>query len=137
MSMVFNINKGATMPFLMMRLNNDGRTDYHKFYLAIQAADSVKFSMTNLDTGIKKIARADAEVVREENAGCEERYLLRYRWTERDTNEAGRFIGTFEINLSSNIVVDGLTFYDGRLIVPIEEDLVININDSMVKTLHT
>lgn len=137
MSMVFNINKGATMPFLVMQLNNDGRYDFHKFYLAIQAADSVRFTMTNLDTGIRKIARAEAEVVRDESDGCEERYLIRYRWKDRDTNEAGTFIGTFEINLSENIVVDGMTFDNGRLMVPIAEDLVININDSMLKNRHT
>ena len=137
MSMTFNINKGATLPSLVMQLNNDGRKDYHKFYLALQAADSVVFSMTNLDTGIRKISKAPAEVITDEDAGCEERLLLRYRWNKRDTNEAGRFVGLFEIQMSDNIVVDGMVFTSGNLIVPIAEELIININDSMIKTQHT
>lgn len=133
MSQYFTINKNATLPKLRVELIQDGKTDFHKFYLALQAADSVTFTMTNLETGIKKIAKAPAEIVYDENSGCEERYLLQYTWKKRDTNESGTFVGHFHIKFNDQIVADGLIFPKGELIVPISEDLVILINDSCIK----
>ncbi len=133
MSYLFSINKDATLPKLRVELINDGRNDYRKFYLAIQAADSVTFTMTNAETGIKKIAKAEAEVVYDEESGCEERYFLQYSWKKRDTNESGVFIGHFHIVFNDKIVSDGMVFPAGELIVPIQEDLVITINDSCIK----
>lgn len=133
MSQYFTINQNAELPKLRMELIQDGKTDFHKFYLALQAADSVTFTMTNLETGIKKIAKAPAEIVYDENSGCEERYLLQYTWKKRDTNESGTFVGHFHIKFNDQIVADGLAFPKGELIVPISEDLVIQINDSCIK----
>lgn len=133
MSHYFIINKNAELPKLRVELINDGRNDYRKFYLAIQAADSVTFTMTNAETGIKKIAKAEAEVVYDEESGCEERYFLQYSWKKRDTNESGVFIGHFHIVFNDKIVSDGMSFPAGELIVPVQEDLVININDSCIK----
>lgn len=133
MSQYFTINQNAELPKLRMELIQDGKTDFHKFYLALQAADSVTFTMTNLETGIKKIAKAPAEIVYDENSGCEERYLLQYTWKKRDTNESGTFVGHFHIKFNDQIVADGLIFPKGELIVPIQEDLIILINDSCIK----
>lgn len=133
MSQYFFINKDAELPKLRVELINDGRNDYRKFYLAIQAADSVTFTMTNAETGIKKIAKAEAEVVYDEESGCEERYFLQYSWKKRDTNESGVFIGHFHIVFNDKIVSDGMVFPAGELIVPVQEDLVITINDSCIK----
>lgn len=134
MAQFFTINRNSELPYLRMELINDGRHDYHKFYLAIQDTDNSKvtFSMRDAETGIYKIANAPAYVVFDEDSGCEERYLLEYRWKKRDTNKAGRYIGTFKINFSGNIKMDGVSFPSGELIVPIQEDLVININDSTI-----
>lgn len=133
MAQYFFINKNAELPKLTCELINDGRHDFNKFYIALQGADSVTFSMTNVETGIKKIAKAKAEVVYDEESGCDERYLLQYSWRKRDTNEAGTFVGHFHINFNDNIVADGMTFPSGELIVPIQEDLMIVINDSCLK----
>lgn len=133
MSYLFSINKNAELPKLRVELMQDGKTNFHKFYLALQAADSVTFTMTNLETGIKKIAKAPAEIVYDENSGCEERYLLQYTWKKRDTNESGTFVGHFHIQFNDQIVADGLIFPKGELIVPISEDLLIQINDSCIK----
>ena len=134
MAQLFTINRGSELPYLRMELINDGRHDYHKFYLAIQdeANSHVTFSMRDAETGVYKIANAEAHVVYDEDSGCEERYLLEYRWKKRDTNMAGRYIGTFKITFSGNIKMDGVNFPSGELIVPIQEDLVININDSTI-----
>ena len=133
MAQYFNINQGAELPLLKMELIQDGKTDFHKFYLALQAADSVSFTMTNLETGIKKIAKAPAEIVYDENSGCEERYLLQYTWKKRDTNESGTFVGHFHIKFNDKVVADGITFPKGELIVPIEEDLILIIKDNCIK----
>jgi hypothetical protein len=133
MAQYFTVNKNATLPQLRVELIQDGKTDFHKFYIALQAADSVSFTMTNLETGIKKIAKAPAEIVYDENSGCEERYFLQYSWKKRDTNEAGTFIGHFHINFNDQVVADGMTIPKGELIVPIEEDLTIIIKDSCIK----
>lgn len=133
MAQYFTINKGSELPKLRVELIQDGKTDFRKFYLALQAADSVTFTMTNLETGIKKIAKAPAEIVYDENSGCEERYLLQYTWKKRDTNESGTFVGHFHINFNDQVVTDGLVFPKGELIVPIQEDLIIIIKDSYIK----
>ena len=133
MAQYFTINKGSELPKLRVELIQDGKTDFHKFYVALQAADSVSFTMTNLETGIKKIAKAPAEIVYDENSGCEERYLLQYAWKKRDTNEAGTFIGHFHINFNDQVVAEGMVIPKGELIVPLEEDLVILIKDNCIK----
>lgn len=133
MAQYFTINKGAELPKLRMELIQDGKTDFRKYYLAIQAADSVTFTMTNLETGIKKIAKAPAEVVYDEESGCEERYLLQYTWKKRDTNESGTFVGHFHVVFNDQVVAEGMTFPKGELIVPIQEDLIILINDNCIK----
>jgi hypothetical protein len=130
MSQYFFINKNSELPLLRCELIQDGRTDFHKFYLAIQNTNSVTFTMTNIETGIKKIAKAPAEIVYDEQSGCDERYFLQYTWKKRDTNEDGIFIGHFHINFNEKIVADGLTFPKGELIVPIQNDLIIQINNS-------
>lgn len=133
MAQYFTINKGAELPKLRMELIQDGKTDFRKYYLAIQAADSVTFTMTNLETGIKKIAKAPAEVVYDEESGCDEKYLLQYTWKKRDTNESGTFVGHFHVVFNDQVVAEGMTFPKGELIVPIQEDLIILINDSCIK----
>ena len=133
MAQYWSINKGAELPKLRVELIQDGKTDFRKFYLALQAADSVTFTMTNLETGIKKIAKAPAEIVYDENSGCEERYLLQYTWKKRDTNESGTFVGHFHIIFNDQVVTDGLVFPKGELIVPIEEPLNIIITDHCLK----
>lgn len=133
MAQYFTINKGSELPKLRIELIQDGKTDFHKFYIALQAADSVSFTMTNLETGIKKIAKAPAEIVYDENSGCEERYLLQYTWKKRDTNESGTFVGHFHINFNDQVVAEGMTIPKGELIVPLQEDLVILIKDNCIK----
>jgi hypothetical protein len=133
MAQSFIINKNATLPLLRLELNNDGRSEYWKAYLALQGASGVTFSMWNQETGIYKIANEPAEIVYDEYSGCEERYLIQYKWKERDTNESGRYIGQFKITFSDDIVMEGVTFPKGDLIVPLAEDLVIVVNDGWKK----
>lgn len=133
MSMMFNITKGSTLPYLRMEAINDGRSDFRKLYLAMQSAD-VTFSMTDANTGIKKIANAKAYIVEKDDDGsCEEGYLMEYRWNKRDTNQSGTFLGQFRIKFDDDVVMDGLNFPKGEMFVPMAEDLVITISDGMIK----
>ena len=135
MTQYFTINKGATLPTLKMEVINDGRNDFWKCYLALQATypGAVTFSMWNQDTGIYKIANAPCTIVYDEDSDCEERYFIQYDWKLGDTDEAGTFNGLFKISFNDNVVADGLTFPAGDLKVPIAEDLTICVNDSMKK----
>jgi hypothetical protein len=116
-----------------MEVINDGRNDFWKCYLALQATypGAVTFSMWNQDTGIYKIANAPCTIVYDEDSGCEERYFIQYDWKPGDTDESGIFNGQFKINFNDNVVADGLTFPKGDLIVPIAEDLTISIGNAM------
>ena len=133
MAQNFFINKGSELPQIKMEVINDGRHDFKKIYLALQAADSVTFSMFNKDTGIYKIANEPAEIVYDEESGCDERYFIQYTWKKTDTDEAGRYVGLFTITFNNKIVADGITFPSGVLIVPIAETLYITISDSGLK----
>ena len=128
----FVINKNSTLPYLEIEPVHDGRHTYKKLYLAIQAA-TITFTMTNMETGIKKIANAEAFIVEKEGLSCEEGFVIEYRWKPRDTNTAGTYIGQFKITFDGNIKADGLNFPNGEMIVPIAEDLEIIVNDNMIK----
>ena len=132
MAQYFFLTKNSTLPNLRMEVINDGRNDFRKAYLALQAA-TVTFTMTNMETGVKKIANAKAYVVEKEDTGCEEAYVIEYRWNKRDTDTPGSYIGQFKIKFDDNISIDGMTFPKGELIAPIAEDLIITISDNGIK----
>lgn len=128
----FVINKNATLPYLEIEAIHDGRHTYKKLYLALQAA-TVTFSMTDIETGIKKIANAPCEIVPFDMEECEEKYKIRYRWNKRDTSDCGVFLGQFKIKFDSDITMEGMCFPKGELIVPIAEELQIIVNDGGIK----
>lgn len=128
----FVINKNSTLPYLEMTAIESGRYTFKKLYIALQAA-TITFSMTNMETGIKKIANAPCFIVPCNDTTCEERFKLQYRWNKRDTSEAGRYIGQFKIKFDDDIVVEGIEFPKGELIVPIAEELLILVNDGSIK----
>lgn len=129
MNQEFYIIKGATVPYLRMELINDGRTDFLKSDIinkSLQDA-TVKFSMKNTDTDVLKISNAPCNVVLAKTDGCEEKYVIEYRWKERDTKESGIYQGWFTIDFHGNITEEGVDFPEGKLIVPISENLIIFI----------
>ena len=122
----FYINTSATLPVLRMELINDGRYDFDKFYDAIQDAD-ITFSMKDTETGILKISKAPTRLLLAETGGCEEKYVIEYDWTERDTKKPGIYKGWFDIKFRGDISEYGVSFPEGKLIVPIQEDLMIYV----------
>lgn len=125
--MNFFINQNSTLPSLRMDVIDDGRYDMSKLYIALQSA-SVRFSMENVETGIKKIANAKANVVLSNDSdSCIEKYSIEYQWKERDTMEKGVFRGYFTIIFDDNLVCENIVIPTGKLIVPIAEPLIINV----------
>jgi hypothetical protein len=125
----FFINQHSLNPILRMELICDGRYDYKKtniFNHSIQNAD-VTFSMKNIDNGILKISKSKAEIVVANNESCETKYLLQYKWKERDVKECGTYKAWFEINFHGDLYEEGVQHPSGNLIVPIENELIINI----------
>lgn len=129
----FNINKDATLPYLEIEPVMNGRNTFRKLYEALQNAD-ISFSMKNIDTGIWKIANAQANIVNSTEQGCEDKFKIQYRWKTRDTKEAGRYLAQFKIKFLNDIVSGDTIFPKGELIVPIYEDIIVNIMDNSIKT---
>lgn len=121
--MDFNINKDSSYPILQLELINDGRNDYNKFFDLIQNTN-IYFTMTDVVTGIKKIAKKKASIKLVENNTDIDEYYIIYKFTNKETNNSGRFIGQFDIDF-----LDG----SGNLIVPINNTLYINILDQGIK----
>lgn len=122
--MEFFINKGATLPVLKLELIQDGRNDFNKFYDAVQNAN-IYFTMSDVVTGVKRIAKKETGLQQVTPESCigDEFYLI-YQFTERDTAIAGRYAAQFTIE-----------FFDGSgtLIVPLREELFVNILDGSIK----
>lgn len=122
----FNIVQNATLPYLEMEVINDGRHNFNKIYVALQAAD-VTFNMTDNNNGIKKIVNKKCNIVPIEDNGCIEKVKVQYQWCKNDTKEKGQFKGYFKVSFKDDIVMEDMMFPKGDLIVPIAEELIINV----------
>lgn len=124
--MIFFIKQYATLPQLRMEIINDGRSDFRKFWDAIQNA-SITFTMTNVDNGIVKIASAPCYIKLKETNSCDDEYVICYDWKQRDTKEKGTYEGEFLIEFHNDISNESLTYPTGELLMPIREKLIIVI----------
>ena len=122
----FNIVQNATLPYLEMEVINDGRHNFDKIYIALQAAD-VTFNMIDKNNAIKKIANSKCNIVPIENNGSVEKVKVQYQWNKNDTKEKGQFKGYFKVSFKDDIVMEDMMFPKGDLIVPIAEELIINV----------
>lgn len=122
--MEFFINKNASLPVLKLELIQDGRNDFNRFFDLIQNAN-IYFTMTDVITGVKRIAKKETglQLVTPESCVGEEYYLI-YKFTQRDTAVAGRYAAQFTIEF-----LDG----SGTLIVPLREELFVNVLDGSIK----
>lgn len=128
MAQEFFIRKGSVNPVLRMELIKDGRYDFKKSMIDNAIQDSVvKFYMKDVETDLLKVAKADADIVLAQEEGCEEKYILQYKWKERDTKKEGIYEGWFEIDFNGNLKEDGVDYPSGKMRVPIQEDLIIYI----------
>jgi hypothetical protein len=123
--MEFFINKNSELPVLKLELIQDGRNDFRKFFEKIQDAN-LYFSMSDVVTGVKKIAkrRTGVALVEPVSECVGEEYYLTYKFTAKDTEKPGRYAAQFLIEF-----LDG----SGNLIVPIKEELFINVLEGSIK----
>lgn len=126
----FFIVKGSTNPVLEMELIEDGRYDFRKSIFTEALQDSiVTFNMKDNETGIMKISKAKANIVLASEDSCEEKYVLQYKWNERDVNKVGIYHAWFDITFNGNISSDGIDYPSGTLKVPIEESLMVIVKE--------
>jgi len=116
--MEFFIKQNTSLPILKMDVINDGRTDSWKNFYDILDNANIRFSMKSEDNGIQKIFMQPAYITEKTrlNPESNREYYIYYKWSARDTNKKGRFIGEFSIVLEN-----------GELIAPITSNLYINI----------
>lgn len=122
----FIINKDSVLPTLRMELTYDGRSDFNKFFDAIQDSE-ITFTMTNVDTNVTKIANAPCYIKKKEGDGCVIEYVICYDWKKRDTKEQGVYEGEFNIHFNGNLKSESTTYPSGDLKMPIREKLLITI----------
>jgi hypothetical protein len=119
--MEFYIKKNATLPVLKMQVVKDGRSGYLQLMQDLEVS-TIFFTMIEVETGIPKIVSAPAEIV---NLilpeGSDPEYYIYFKFTARDTNSPGRYQGQFLIKND-----------EGNLILPIREELYINVQDSFI-----
>lgn len=120
--MEFFIRKNSLEPILKMQLIQDGRNDYMDFYEQL-GNSAIAFSMKKVDTGefviLNKAGGIVAKKVVDDYYPIQ--YYIYYRWQSNDVSEVGRYQGQFTIELLGQFT---------ELVVPIREDLFINIQES-------
>lgn len=125
----FYLRQGSVNPLLRLEVINDGRYDYRKSLINNSLMDSnVTFSMKNVETGLLKVSKAEADIVLAKTEGCEEKYILQYKWKPRDVKEEGIFEGWFDIMFNGNLTENGEEYLKGNFKVPVQEKLLIYIN---------
>lgn len=118
--MKFFIQKGAVLPTLKLQIVKDG-VNFHQDFMDVLQNAKIRFSMREESTGIYKILSNPAYIVDKifDNPDAPAEYYIYYNWNSKDTNRNGRYIGEFSIKTS-----------EGVLIVPIREQLFINIRNN-------
>lgn len=124
--MEFFIKQNATLPVLKMQIVKDGRNDFRNFMEELENA-IITFSMRNEGDGTIKIASKPAYIVEKlfDNPDAPVEYYIYYKFSSNDTKKTGRYLGEFSV-----------TTTQGELIVPIRENLYINVTDSFIKTQY-
>ena len=119
--MEFYIKQNATLPVLKMQVVRDGRAGYQQLMQDLEVS-TIFFTMIDVETEIPKIVSAPCEIVSLIlPLGATPEYYIYYKFTGRDTNTPGRYVGQFLIKND-----------EGNLILPIREELYINVQPSFI-----
>jgi hypothetical protein len=119
--MEFYIKERATLPILKLQVVKDGRAGYQQLMEDL-AVSTIFFTMIDVETGIPKIVSAPCGIVPLIlPVGATPEYYVYFQFTARDTNTPGRYQGQFLIKND-----------EGNLILPIREELYINIQPSFI-----
>jgi hypothetical protein len=128
MSLNFFIKKNSTLAIIKYPLS---KQILDKYYITSDMLDNsaITFSMKNLETGIFSIANVNAELLHLPDRASypsDEEYSLVYKIKKNQINKIGIYAGEFAI--------DFLGDFCGKIILPDNDILVINILDTSVKT---
>jgi hypothetical protein len=119
--MEFYIKKNATLPVLKMQVVKDGRSGYQQLMKDLEVS-SIYFTMIDVETGVPKIVSAPCSIVSLIlPEGSTPEYYIYFQFSTRNTNTTGRYQGQFLIKND-----------EGNLILPIREELFINIQESFI-----
>lgn len=119
--MNFFIKELATLPVLKMAVVKDGRAGYQQLMQDLEVS-TIFFTMIDVETGIPKIVSAPCSIVPLIlPEGSPPEYYIYFQFSSRDTNTPGRYQGQFLIKN-----------HEGNLILPIREELYINIQPSFI-----
>lgn len=123
MAQHFFIKKDSTLPILKMKVVNDGRYDYKKIFDRLENA-AVTFSMVD-EKGVPRVYNQQGLLIPVEKIACpeEEEFYIGYQFKLKDTKKVGCYKAEFKLDFLD----DGAS-----LIVPIREDLYVNVVDSIV-----
>jgi len=102
-----------------------------KYYITNEMLENcaITFSMKNAETGIFAIANVNAELLYLPDRASypyDTEYSLVYRFKKNQITKAGIFHGEFAIDFLGNSC--------GKIIIPENDLIIINILDSIVKT---
>jgi hypothetical protein len=125
MAQHFFIKKDSTLPILKMKVINDGRFDYKKIFDRLENA-AVTFSMTD-EKGVPRIYNQQGLLIAVEKENCpeDEEFYIGYQFKLKDTKKVGCYKAEFKLDFLD----DG-----AALIVPIREDLYVNVIDSITNS---
>jgi hypothetical protein len=125
MALNFFIRKNSRLPILKMAVINDSRNTFRTIYDRLENA-AITFSMIDED-GNYKVFNKQALLLPVDKELCKEdgEYYIGYKFDTKDTNTPGRYKAEFKIDFLD----DGCS-----LIVPIRDDLYVNVSDSFTKS---
>jgi hypothetical protein len=119
--MDFYIKERATLPVLKFQIVKDGRAGYQQLMEDLEVS-TIFFTMIDVETGIPKIVSAPCSIVPLIlPEGSSPEYYVYFQFSSRDTNTPGRYQGQVLIKND-----------EGNLILPIREELYINIQPSFI-----
>lgn len=125
MAQHFFIKKDSTLPILTMKVVNDGRFDYKKIFDRLENA-AVTFSMVD-EKGVPRVYNQQGLLIPVIKECCpeDEEFYIGYQFKEKDTKKVGMYKAEFRLDFLD----DGAS-----LVVPIREDLYVNVVDTITNT---
>ena len=125
MAQHFFIKKDSTLPIIKMKVVNDGRFDYKKIFDRLENA-AVTFSMVD-EKGIPRVYNQQGLLIAVDKENCieDEEFYIGYQFKLKDTKKVGCYKAEFILDFLD----DGAS-----LIVPIRQDLFVNVVDSITQT---
>ena len=112
------------MPILQMKVVNDGRFDYESIFDRLETAN-ITFSMVDEKGRYRVYNKPGLLIPIDSLNDSGEGFYIGYNFNEKDTSKVGIYKAEFKIDFLDD---------NSTLIIPIREDLYVNITDSFTKS---